>query len=308
MAFFLTHLLQTLLLALHFFCADLAMIGPLGAILLARRARRRNDPLAAAAARWLTRVAVAALALAIVLGFGLGLLMWSYGSGRLLAGLTRLPASRLYFSSLELLFYFVLVVPCAFWWDRLNRWPVWRGLLLLASSTNLIYHFPGLFVAAAELAAAPGDPAISSAEFRAMMFTPSVLAQVLHHVLSAVAVGGVSLMVYVTRRISAGQAMDTPQPLAVSGARIALVASLMQIPVGLWLITTLAPSARGSVLGSDLLTTGLFLAAMVAALGLLHYLSTAALGETDRRHSRTTLVMLVLVILLMTGTLRQIRE
>jgi len=307
---FLTQSLETLLLALHFLCVDVAMFGPLGAILLARRGRRRDDPLAAVAARWLIRLAPLALAAAIVLGLCLGMLLWGTGGGRFFTGLMRLPMSRLYFSALELVFYFLLVVPCAVWWDRMNRWPVWRGVLLLAASTNLIYHFPGLFVSAAELAAAPADPEITSAQFRALMFTAPVLAQVTHHVLSAIAVVGVAVMVYVTHMVAAGDAAEAEpaQPLAVMAARVAIAATLLQIPVGLWLITTLAPSAQSSVLGNDLLTTGLFISAMVVALGLLHYLSAAALGEINRRQSTTAFAMLVLVILLMTGTLKQIRD
>jgi hypothetical protein len=308
---FVTQSLETLLLALHFLCVDVAMIGPLGAILLARRGRRRGDPLAAASSRWLVRLAPSALAAAIVLGLCLGVLLWATGGGgRFFTGLMRLPTSRLYFSALELVFYLVLVVPCAVWWDRLDRWSAWRAVLLLAASTNLIYHFPGLFVSAAELATAPSDPMITSAEFRAMMFTAPVLAQVAHHVLSAITVVGVAIMVIASKPDPASLAPEPipAQPLAVHGARVAMMATLLQVPVGLWLITTLTHSARSSVLGNDLLTTGLFLAAMVVALGLLHYLSTAALGEVDRRQSWTTLVMLALVILLMTGTLRQIRK
>jgi len=303
----LSHAIETLLLALHFLCVDLAMIGPLGALLLAGRARRRGDAAAASAARWLVQVAWQALAVAILLGLCLGLLLWATDGGRFFAGLKRLPASRLYFSALELLFYFVLVVPCAVCWTRLDRWPLLRGGIVVAASTNLIYHFPGLFVSAAELGVAPAEsPEISSAAFRAMMFSPPVLSQVLHHVLSAIAVTGVAVMIYAGRLPPTEP--DAPQPLISGGARWAMLATLLQVPTGLWLISTLPPSARSTVLGTDFLTTGLFIAAMVAALGLLHYLSGLAMGETERRQILSCAAALVIVVLLMTGTLRQIRQ
>ncbi|MCE9552050.1 MAG: hypothetical protein K8T91_01565 [Planctomycetes bacterium] len=303
----LSHTLETLLLAAHFMCVDVAMVGPLGALLLARRARRHNDLAAAGAARWLVQLAWQALATAIVLGLCIGLLLWASGGGRFFTGLMRLPPSRLYFSALELVFYFVLVVPCAIWWESLGRRPWVRGAMLLAASTNLIYHFPGLFVSAAELAAAPPEQtAITSSAFRAMMFTPAVLAQVLHHVLSAVAVVGVAVMLYAGRLPLSEP--DVPQPLVGGGARWAMLATLLQVPVGLWLLSTLQPGARGAVLGTDLLTTGLFIAAMVAALALLHFLSGAAMGDTERRQVFGCAAALVIVVLLMTGTLRQIRE
>lgn len=303
----LSHTLETLLLAAHFVCVDVAMVGPLGALLLARRARLRNDPAAAGAARWLVQLAWQALAVAIVLGVCMGLLLWAEGGSRFFTGLMRLPPSRLYFSALELVFYFVLVVPCAIWREPLGRRPWVRGVLLLAASTNLIYHFPGLFVSAAELAATPPEQtAITSSAFRALMFTPPVQAQVLHHVLSAVSVVGVAVMVYAGRLPLSEP--DAPRPLVGGGARWAMVATLLQVPVGLWLLSTLQPGARGAVLGTDFLTTGLFIAAMVAALALLHFLSGAAMGDTDRRQVLSCATALAIVVLLMTGTLRQIRE
>lgn len=87
-----------------------------------------------------------------------------------------------------------------------------------------------------------------------------------------------------------------------------MLATLLQVPTGLWLISTLPPSARSSVLGTDLLTTGLFIAAMVAALGLLHFLSGLAMGETERRQIFSCAAALAIVVLLMTGTLRQLRQ
>ena len=47
---------------------------------------------------------------------------------------------------------------------------------------------------------------------------------------------------------------------------------------------------------------------MVAALALLHFLGGVAMGDTDRRQVFSCAAALVIVILLMTGTLRQIRE
>ena len=303
----LTQSVETLLLAIHFICVDLAMVGPLGALLLMRRARRRDDPSAEKAACWLIQISWRAMAVAILLGVAVGLLLWLSGGGRFFAGLRRLPASRLYFSAAELAFYFALVVPCDLAWERLRVRPVLRTVLLLAAATNLIYHFPGLFVCAAELAVAPAEQsAITSADFRRLMFTPNVLAQVVHHVLSAVAVTGVAVMVYTGRLPRLEN--DEPQPLAVGSARSAVAATLLQIPAGLWLLATLPPATRGAVLGSDTLATSLFLSAMVAVLGLLHYLSTAAMGDADRGQTRGCVALLVVVILLMTGTLRQIRE
>jgi uncharacterized membrane protein YtjA (UPF0391 family) len=54
-------------------------------------------------------------------------------------------------------------------------------------------------------------------------------------------------------------------------------------------------------------TTGLFIASMTAALGLLHYLGSAAMGDAGRAQIRSCAALLLLVVVLMTGTLRQMR-
>lgn len=96
------------------------------------------------------------------------------------------------------------------------------------------------------------------------------------------------------------------QRITAWGARLALVATLCQIPVGMWLVVKLAPGAQRQVMGADLIATGLLGVSIILSLGLLHHLSTLALGVPRRKTIIVAMAMMAALIILMTGVLQRI--
>jgi hypothetical protein len=94
-------------------------------------------------------------------------------------------------------------------------------------------------------------------------------------------------------------AVDPWHRLAVSGAWIALVPTLLQLIVGLWVLLQLPYESRERLLGQDMLSCGVFVAALGASFWLMHRLTTAVLGELDRRSVRNTALLMVVVVVLM---------
>ena len=115
-----------------------------------------------------------------------------------------------------------------------------RCFVLLLSGTNLLYHFPFLFTVASDVFLEPEFPGtLRAAEFRREMMRPDVLARVVHVVLASFAVTGVTLIGYGLRLQRQEKAASDGQRVARSGGYLALITSLIQVPVGLWLITVL---------------------------------------------------------------------
>jgi hypothetical protein len=94
--------------------------------------------------------------------------------------------------------------------------------------------------------------------------------------------------------------------LAVSGGRIALAATLLQIPVGLWVLSALPQQSL--LLGSDAVATLLFGGSVLGSLALLHQLAIWSLGDISRRRVWLSTALLCAVVLLMTGALNASRS
>src|SRR5262249_55398417 len=105
-----------------------------------------------------------------------------------------------------------------------------------------------------------------------------------------------------------GDAVPAADRLIASAARGALVATLLQIPVGMWVAAALAPAAREQVLGGDALSTISLLFSIVLALGLMHHLAAIAMGDTARKSVLRAAMLLALVTLLMSATLHRARS
>jgi len=84
--------------------------------------------------------------------------------------------------------------------------------------------------------------------------------------------------------------------------------TLLQILVGLWLLLTLPAGAQSSLMGTDLLGTSLLGISVLSALGLMHVLSAGAMGEVDQRLSRKAMVLMAIIVVLMSATLRRVRH
>ena len=291
-----------LLLAVHLLLVNLAMGGPLVCLWLEVRFTRHGDAAAGLVGRTLARDSLTALAAAIALGALMLAVLWLRGDTRYFQALGVIPQSRLWFSLAELVFYFVVQGVYLWRWDRPRaRW-LHRTLAVLAA-TDLMLHFPPLFVIIAALtrAAGPLTETLDRQAFYELLLDPQTVSRVLHVWLSSLAVAGAVVMIYCLRLLKSHQvpAADTAR-LVAGGARVALSATLLQLPVGVWVLVELPSPSRERLLGGDLPGTLVFGVSLVAAFGLLHHLAAAALGDVEPAQVRRTCGLMTLVVVLMT--------
>jgi hypothetical protein len=88
------------------------------------------------------------------------------------------------------------------------------------------------------------------------------------------------------------------------GGRIAALPTILQLPIGIWLVLELPESTQSEFMGGSVATSSLFAASLVAALWLMHQLSAVAMGNVKPRTLIHSMVSMTVVVLLMTGTLR----
>ncbi len=304
--------LVTLLLIPHLIAVNIASVAPLVCIPLELASARGN----ATAARLAGKLAwhgVWMLLAGTTLGVIIGGMLWNDAY----RGSLKLLGSRLHYGGAELLFSLLLMIAHAVWWSRKpaasqgGRWG--RALLALLAGTNVIYHFPVLMVILARIAsgADPLDAPLDSPAFRARLVSPEVAARCVHIWFASFAVTGAWMMALAwnwQRRSTNSSDFDEADAGKVArwGARLAVVPTLLQIPSGLWLLSTLSPLQQSSLFGGDAAATSAFVASVLISLWLLHQLAAIGMGDTSRRPLAQALLTLVSVIALMTFVLRHL--
>ncbi len=291
-----------LILAVHLLSANLATAGPIVAIWLLARHARTGEAATGQAARQLVLASIAALVVTIALGLVTLGITWLVDPEPFFGAAARFPVRRYWFGVAELLFYFVALgyyLSLERKWPRplsTGRWWTLVGLLLLAG-TDLAYHFPPLFAMIGVLGSR--SLAHEPVSFFWMLFDPEVLALTIHFLLASFAATGATLMYFGWRRArNEDQRQDAAQ-LAIWGARIALVPTVLQLLAGTFVLVQLPDLARERLLGQDLLATGLFGLALVGSVALMHRLAAVALGDVSRKEIAGSLALLVLIVLLM---------
>jgi len=99
----------------------------------------------------------------------------------------------------------------------------------------------------------------------------------------------------------------TATTIGRTGSRWALVCSLLQLPVGLWLLMSLRPAAQFQLLGESTISVLLFVASLLAAFWLLNDLALLALGEFSRRLAIRSMIAMLVTVILMTIMQQQSR-
>lgn len=279
---------------------NVSSAGPLFCIGLAR-----GDDESRELSRRLAGWTVGLLLAGILLGLGLGYAAYFAGDGRL-AGVLPFFRRKIIWGIAELVCS--LVWMSGYWWWLQRARPqrfvarFCQALLPVLSATNLLYHFPPLLTVLTKTAHGEltvTEP-VTAAIFRTLVYTPNVLAHTLHFCLASVAVSGVFLFWLVRRSSSADR-------FYVLGARVALGATLLQVPVGLWLLVVTPAASQARLLGQHGLATGLFLSALICAFYLLQYLGTLALGDVEKKAVDRATLLLLACVLLMSGTLHFLR-
>jgi hypothetical protein len=292
----------TLLLAAHLLCVNVASGGPLVATWLDWRGHR-GDEAAAKAAVYLARWSLAALLIGAALGVLIGWLKWDANYRALWLG----PLSyKLHWAGLEAVFSLILLIV---WWVTLpgrqggTRFAfAARGLAAVLAATNLLYHFPLLFSVAARLqdGSQTSSARIGGAEFRQLMALGETPSLSIHVALASIAVAGIMLLGLALRLKRGGQEQRANR-IALWGGRWAVVPSLLQLPVGFWTLTTLSPAAQSRLMGTDALTTLLFIAALLAAFWLISDLARIAMGESTKPILIRAMTAMLVTVMLMTA-------
>ena len=305
--------ITTLLLAVHLLAMNVASAGPLAGAWLLHRGLKAGEnerrPLLHASRRTFAWSLVA-----LVVGSLVGGAMLIAPSEGMQAALRRFPPDAYWFAGSEILFSAICMAAC---W-RLQRWPKTTWLLTLASVSNLLYHFPPLMAVLGELAADPRwtDKEVLDREtLLGLWARPEILSLWLHFILASIAVGFVAALaasVPCTNDESGAQTAATaPSPadrIARPLAGAALAATLLQVPVGLWLLFSSDEAAQQSMLGGSWLATMGLAGGVWVSLGVMQSLATIAWGGSDRRQLRRTSFLLGLTVLLMSATLRGSRQ
>ena len=295
-------LLTTLLLAIHLLAVNLASAGPIVCVWLRWGGHELNDSLGRQLAWW----AVTALMVGMVTG---GLLIVTSPGNGLSDALARFPASAYWFAAAELMFSLVCLIAIAGGWKRLGKW--WLALLAGATATNLLYHFPPMMAVMGQLAVNArwaNEAVIDRPSLLKLMSRGEVLALSFHFALSSLAVAGIAVLhLFAHQQSQRGESTVSQSP-ARTAAAIALGATLAQIPMGVWLLTSLPATSRVSIMGANLWSLLAFSAGLAASIGLLQGLVAIVLGETDRKNLQRVGSLLCGVVLLMTLTLRLSRS
>lgn len=299
-----------LLLTIHLVLVNLSMSGPIFCIWLDIRGRRQPQATDGSIAHQLACWSLGTLLLGSVIGTLLFVWYWWFGDPSFLRAVARLQP-RIWWGFWELLFSIVCLSLYLLWWRCSKRRTLLERcghhLLALLASTNLMYHFPPLFIILARLRSCVDQPAevISAAEFRTLLFSAQVVATTLHYWLASVATAGVWIVSKdaLLSSVNIKEPPNVTPALVVAAARTALVATLLQIPVGWWLLTLLSESQQTLVLGGNTVLTLIFIVAVFSVVGLIYHLAAVAFGDVSQSTRLQSFGLLLLVIWLMSCTL-----
>ena len=293
----------SLLLAAHLLAMNIASPGPLVGAWLLLRGRAGHDGAYELGCR-IIKLSLAALIVGSLIGGGLMLLP----NPSMQAALARFPADAFWFAGIELLFSAVCIAALmGSEWVRDRRYAV--VVLALLSSTNLLYHFPPLMAVLGELTANPqwaAEQRIDRAALLRLWTRPEILAVWTHFVLASLAVAPIAAIWSRQRRISSTDG-SPDQRIVQRLAGCSLAATVLQIPVGLWLLASTGAAARESMLGRDPVASICFAGGVLAALWLLLTLVTLTFYD-DRALVRRAGLLLVTITVLMSATLRTSRD
>ena len=315
-------LLQILVTALHLTAVNAAFGGPILALWLYIRSRRRNDPLANAVGLRLLRGSMHGLYTGMVLGVVAAWLWYTAQPREVLIAFESLPHSRYYFTIAELGFSTVCFEAWLVLWRTGSRRAGLGYFLAAVAITNTVYHFPTLFSILSVLSTRPAAPELPL-RYVSVLVDPEVVARVTHFTLASLAVAGAMLMalamvkpkLLVKNPPTSSDGEPAVADLATAsarlkarGAQIALVATLLQWPVGVVVMLQLPEAARDTLLGYHVAITSLFALSLGAVVMLMHRLATASFGESTAAEIRSGLLWLGITIAMMTAVRHLSRE
>ncbi|QEG35164.1 hypothetical protein Pr1d_24560 [Bythopirellula goksoeyrii] len=245
---------------------------------------------------------------AYLLGMVLGVLLWLVLPGDGLAqALARFPSRAFGFAAAELLFSLVCMLPLALDWRFLQGRSWLSKLLAVMSATNLLYHFPPLMAIVGQLASNPHwakEPVLDRSVLLNLMAQWHVLALSCHFVLASVTVAAMATLWLASQANSAAEMNAKMQKSIRHAGLVALLTTLLQIPVGVWLLASTPAATRTALMGGSLVTSLIFVVAMTGTLILLQRLASIVLGDFGESTLRGACWLVLVIIFLMAATLR----
>ena len=312
------------ILTIHLLTLNLASAGPIICIWLGY-GKHANNPWSDQVGKQLAWASLAAL----LVGMLLGGLLWLPENRTLHAAISRFPTRTYWYAAAELIFSMVLLYAYATTWnwrkDSRIRQRFLHGLLAMMTVTNLFYHFPPLMVVIGKLATnahwAVGvvdNGPIDHQQFLKLMLRGEVLALSMHFIVASMVVSAVTYLWLLARSLKMLDFIPQDRPeltdmgptnseqkyLARRAATMAILGTLLQIPIGIWVLTTISPVSRQAILGSNLPVSLCFGAGIMATLAFVHQLLLIAQGEFNRPAATRAAGLLGLVVLLMVATSR----
>lgn len=293
-------------MAVHFLALNLACAGPLVCIWF--HFFGKDGDLRDRLGKSLAWLSLAAFVLGMLTG---GVLVFVAPSAGLRDAMGRFPVHAYKMAAIELVFSFVFMLIYAGCWKPLRRVRWLHALISLLAASNLLYHFPPMMVILGKLATNPSwtpTPILDRPAFRGLMFCGDVFSLTSHFGLASLAVASVAVLVLLSRLPGGDLEQQPVKQIARKAAGLALLSSVLQIPVGIWVLATTTGVERSALTGGDPLSSLMFVGGLILTFLLLQRLVAVAMGEFDSRSLRRVGVLLVVLILLMTATLRGSRR
>lgn len=255
----------------HLLVVAIAAAGPLLCIPINAKQLNRTG-VAERTAYWslgttLNRHANIALILGSVLGLMIASLVWNGDFHQR----CHVLKTRFMYAGVEWVFSFVLLIITHRWWlkrpDGIKSFVI-RSLLIVLATTNLLYHFPIIFMLVHEIPASvvaeleSSGAELSRAQFYEYAFSNSMIARWLHIVISMLMLSFAYVCVISLRlaRDTAGVTRETAVRTVNWAARNVLILLFAQIGFGLMALLTMKNSEF--VMGGDTVVTALFAGGM----------------------------------------------
>lgn len=291
---------------------NIASAGPLYCIWL-RGLRKPVGTLRGEIGKSLAWLSLAAFVLGMITG---GILLFMPSSTDLTTAMSRFPARAFYIAGGELAFTFICLLIYAACWKKLGNRPLLHAIFPILASTNLLYHFPPMMAVIGKLASNPKwttTTVIDRPAFLKLMAHSEVLSLTVHFTLASVAVAALVLFELYARQ-SQTQEPSLKEPRQEEGKRIvrtaaivALIVSALQLAVGIWILSAIPGQARNALMGGDLTASLLLVGGMLMTFVFLQHLAGVALGDLRPQVLRRVCLLLVILVLMMTATLRATR-
>lgn len=288
--------LIAILLAVHLVCMNISSGGPLLCLWLEKH-RKRDAETAKLIGHQLLKASLQFFLMGSVFGLLIAALLWFSGNTKFFDVLA-VFGSRIHWGVWELLFFAGCVYLQWYLWKRNTRSAlIGRCFLGVLASTNLMYHFPPLFTAMAEYATTDFDTShrLTSPEYRDLIFNSQIMSISTHFWLACIAVTGAWIMFKYRK-------LDIRWPVQM-GARFALLATALQMAVGLWVVISLPSNRQDLVMGGNLVATSMLCVSLGLSVFLLNKLTAVSIGEPTSKDTVQATHTMMLIVGLMTLTL-----